>query len=102
MAEKNKQGLYLIQPIRGVIYDSSMNQLVFNESSYDLIVDIKELPFSRREELRIIAEISELISEDPLELRKEIEKSEFDIVLIRENLDHETLILSNHRNCTTM
>lgn len=93
LAKKNKQGLYLVQPTRGVIYDNSMNQLVFNESSYDLILDIKELPFSGREELKIIAEISELISEDPLELREKIKESEFDIVLIRENLDHETLIL---------
>ncbi len=97
LAEKNKQGFYLIQPIRGVIYDSSMNQLVFNESSYDLIVDVRELPFSGREELRIISEVSEIISGDISELRKKIKESEFDIVLIRENLDHETLILLETR-----
>lgn len=97
LADKNKQGLYFIQPTRGVIYDSSMSQLVFNESSYDLILDIKELPYSIREESKLIAGISELISENPLELRKKIKESEFDIVLIKENLDHETLILLETR-----
>ncbi len=97
LAEKNKQGLYLVQPIRGVIYDNLMNQLAFNESSYDLILDIKELPYSGREESKLIIGISELILEDPLELKKKIKESEFDIVLIKENLDHEALILLETR-----
>jgi len=93
LADKNKQGLYLVQPNRGVIYDSSMKQLVFNESSYDLIVDIKKLPYSEREKTRMVTEFSKLIGEDSLELREKIKESEFDIVIIRENLDHESLIL---------
>ena len=93
LAERNKQRLYLVQPIRGVIYDSSMNQLVFNKSSYDLIIDIKELPYYEREKSRVILEVSELLSEDYSELRKKIKGAEFNIVLVRENLDHETLIL---------
>ena len=57
LSEKNVQRLYLVQPTRGVIYDSSMKQLVFNKPSYDLVVNIKELPWPEQEKRKIITEI---------------------------------------------
>lgn len=93
LAERNKQRLNLTQPTRGVIYDSSMKQLVFNKSSYDLILDIKKLPYPQKERSDIITGISELIAQGPQEITKKINESEFDIVLIKENLDHEALVL---------
>lgn len=93
LAERNKQRLNIAQPVRGVIYDSSMKQLVFNRSSYDLILDIKELPYPQKERSNIIDGISGLIAQDSQEVTKKINESEFDIVLIKENLDHETLVL---------
>ena len=93
LAERNKQRLNLTQPTRGVIYDSSMKQLVFNKSSYDLILDIKKLPYPQKERSDIITGISELIAQDSQEITKKINESEFDIVLIKENLDHEALVL---------
>jgi len=92
-AERNKQGLYFEQSARGVVYDSSMNQIVFNKSSHDLIVNVKDLPGSKEEIAELVSKISGFLSEDPLSLKKKIEESEFNTVLIKENLDHETLIL---------
>lgn len=92
-AERNKQGLYFEQSARGVIYDSSMNQIVFNKSSHDLVVNIKDLPESEEEVVELVSKISGFLSEDTLSLKEKIEESEFDTVLIKENLDHETLIL---------
>lgn len=93
LSEKNTQRLYLVQPIRGVIYDSSMKQLVFNKPSYDLVVNIKDLPYLEQEKREIISEISEIILQDPQEIQKKIRESEFDTVVIKENLDHDTLIV---------
>ncbi|MCD6550078.1 penicillin-binding protein 2 [bacterium] len=93
LSEKNMERLYLVQPIRGVIYDSSMKQLVFNKPSYDLVLNIKEMPYSEQKKEREIREIAQLISEDPSEIKQKIRESEFNTVLIKENLDHETLIL---------
>lgn len=93
LAERNKQRLNLAQPIRGVIYDSSLEQLVFNKSSYDLILDIKELPVIQKEKTAIVNEVSELIGLDYQEVTKKIKELPLDIVLIKENLSHEDLIL---------
>jgi len=93
LAARNKQRLSIAQPIRGVIYDSLLEQLVFNKSSYDLILDIKELPFLQKEKTQIISEISELIGLDYQEVTKKIKELPLDIVLVKENLDHETLVL---------
>ena len=93
LSEKNVQRLYLVQPTRGVIYDSSMKQLVFNKPSYDLVVNIKELPWPEQEKRKIITEVSDIISQDPRQIQKKIKESEFSTVLIKENLDRDTLIL---------
>jgi len=93
LSKKNVQRLYLVQPTRGVIYDSSMRQLVFNKPSYDLVVNIKELPCSEQRKREIISEVSKIISQDPYEIQRKIKESEFQTVLIKENLDHESLIL---------
>jgi len=93
MAERNKQGLRYGQPIRGVIYDNSGEQLVFNKSSHDLIVSIKDLPESDLEVEKEIEKISKIISEDLSGLKKEIEDTDFDVILVEENLDHEILVL---------
>ena len=93
LAEKNCQNVQFGSSIRGVIYDSAMNQLVFNKTSYDLIANVKNLPSSESEKIKVISGIANLISEDQDSLNKQISESDFDIVLIKENLAHESLIL---------
>ncbi len=97
MAERNKQGLRYGQPVRGVIYDSSGEQLVFNKSSHDLIINIKDLPESDSEIEKMIDDVSKIISQDLSGLKKEIEETEFDVVLVEENLEHEVLVLLETR-----
>jgi penicillin-binding protein 2 len=93
MAERNKQGLRFEQALRGVIYDNSLEQLVFNKSSYDLIINVKDLPRSEREAKGLIDDLSVLLSRDLSELEKEIKETELNVILVEDNLDHETLVL---------
>jgi len=92
-AEANCHKLHLLTPVRGVVYDQSMNQLVFNELSFDLVVNKKELPESLEERDKLLSWVAELIKEDSLELKKKVEESEFNTVLLKENLEHEYLVL---------
>lgn len=92
-AERNKHGLYFEQSARGVVYDSSMNQIVFNKSSHDLIVKIKDLPETQEQIMELVSKMSVLLSEDLSSLGEKIEETEFNTILVKENLDHETLIL---------
>lgn len=93
LAEDNKFIISKIQAERGVIYDSSSEQLVFNLSSFDLICQKEDLPQSDTEKERILKEISEIINQDLEELKKAVAESDSPEILISENLDHQTLIL---------
>ena len=44
MAEENKFIIRQIQAERGVVYDQKLVQLVSNKPSFDLVVNVKELP----------------------------------------------------------
>jgi penicillin-binding protein 2 len=92
LAQENSHNVSFSNPVRGVIYDSKMNQLVFNKTSYDLILDRKNFPQDEKRWV-IISGISEILKEKPQDLAKRIDESEFDIVLIKENLDQESLVL---------
>jgi len=75
LANENKFIFHSIIAARGVIYDSQGEQLVFNESSFDLILDKDKLPEDESERIRILKEV------------EEITKGNYD------NLDHQTLVL---------
>lgn len=92
LAKENNLKVLLIRPKRGVIYDRFGKQLVFNQSSFDLFVDKKDLPLDEREREIILTKVAEIIKKDLLLLKKEIEKSDNNLVLISENLDHQTLV----------
>lgn len=93
LAEENKFIIHRIQAERGVIYDRDFNQLVFNRPSFDLILEIANLPQDQIEKERILKEVSQIIKGNLGDLRNKIETSQVSIVPIFENLDHQTLIL---------
>ena len=90
LAERNKFIIHQIQAERGVIYDKNLNQLVFNQLSFDLICQKNNLPQQDSDKEGIIKEVSDIVKRD---LKKEIEESTSTQILISENLDHQTLIL---------
>ncbi len=93
LAEENKFVYSQTQASRGVIYDSKGKQLVFNNPSFDLIFDKKNFPFSDSEREKILKEISKIINQDINNLKTKIASEQNQIVLVSENLDHQTLIL---------
>jgi penicillin-binding protein 2 len=97
LAERNKFITHQIQANRGVIYDRRLNQLVFNQPSFNLILNIKELPQDIKKRLRILKEVSEITGKDANIIQKKIEKSDLVQILILENLSHQTLILLEAR-----
>ena len=92
MAENNCHNVGFFSSARGVIYDNKMNQLVFNKTGYDLILDRKNLPKNGQRQA-VISGVAEILKEKPEDLFKKIEESQFDFILIKENLDHENLVL---------
>jgi len=93
LAEENKTRIFFIRSERGVIYDSSGNQLIFNQPSFDLVCDKRDFPWDEKERLNILNELSQIIDKTLEDLEREIEASNSPEVLIAENLDQETLII---------
>lgn len=93
LAEQNKFIIYSIRASRGVIYDKSLNQLVFNQPSFDLICKKADLPRSEEERAKVIKKVSSIIKKDFKLLEKEIEDSQKPTIQIAEHLDHRTLII---------
>lgn len=93
LAEENKFLIHLIRAARGVIYDSSGNQLVLNKPSFDLVLDKTKVPESDRDQENILKEISGIIKEDFDSLKKRINETEDKTIIIAQNLDHQSLIL---------
>ena len=93
LAEGNKYVLRQIQAERGVIYDRNMEQLVFNQPSFDLILDKSKLPSSDEERTKVLKEVSQVLALDYEDLEKKIDESETLQISIAENLDHKTLVI---------
>jgi penicillin-binding protein 2 len=92
-AQENKFIISYIKAERGIIYDKNLNQLVFNQPSFDLILDKRELPKNDDDKIRVLKEVSEILGKDFDELKKKIGEDQNQQVLIAENLDHQTLII---------
>jgi len=92
-AERNKFIIYQIRAERGVIYDSNMEQLVFNKSTFDLICHKEELPESEAEKGKIFSGVAEILKQSVGDLSKMIGESGSDQIVIDNNLSHEELIL---------
>ncbi len=93
LARNNRERIYQIQAPRGIIYDRNMKQLVFNKPAYDLVCDKRDLSKNPLERLEKIETVASIIKEDPETLQARIEEEDFPLVLVSENLAHETLIV---------
>jgi len=93
LARSNKERIYQIQAPRGIIYDRNMKQLVFNKPAYDLVCDKRDLSKNPSERLKKIETVASIIKEDPETIQARIEEEDFPLVLVSENLAHETLIV---------
>ena len=93
LAKENKTYTYPIRSTRGVIYDQEGNQLVFNESSFDLVFDKKETAIGPAEKARAFASLAKIISLDAKEIEKKISKAKEPRALILENIPQESLLL---------
>jgi penicillin-binding protein 2 len=91
--QENNFIISYIKAERGIIYDKNLNQLVFNQPSFDLILDKRELPKNDDDKIRVLKEVSEILGKDFEELKKKTEEDQNQQVLITENLDHQTLIV---------
>jgi penicillin-binding protein 2 len=83
-AEKNKFIIGSIKAERGVIYDINGKQLAFNGASFDLILDKDSLT-----DQNALQEMGSILNMD----LSGITSQEGRYFLIKENLDHQTLIL---------
>lgn len=92
-SSENRLRIYPLRPERGVIYDSNLEQLVWNKPSFDLVLDKRDFPEEEKEAKKILKKISEIVEEIVVEdLLKEIEKSRLPIVPLYENLEHSDLV----------
>jgi len=93
LAEKNKFKIYQTQAERGIIYDKFGNQLVWNNVSYDLAVDSRQLPKdekAKQENINTVAGILKITSE---EIESKIKNSKDYQTVVFENLDHQNLVI---------
>ncbi len=97
LAEKNKFILKKVSAERGVIYDRNLRQLVFNQSSFDLLVAKNSLPKESQERLKILRAVAEIIKKDFDVLKKEIEESQDPEILVAKNIDYQTLLILETR-----
>jgi penicillin-binding protein 2 len=93
LAEENKFIIHQIQAERGVIYDRNSHQLVFNQPSFDLVCRKVDLPKDEVERENVLREVSGIIQKNFEDFKKEIIESRDPLVLVSENLDHQTLII---------
>lgn len=96
-SEDNRLRTIFIKPERGIIYDRNLKPLVFNEPSFDLILDKRDFPQKKEEREEVFKKIAAVANKDYESLKKEINESKFNMVPVLENLDHSTLILLKTR-----
>ena len=90
LADKNQYILHSIQSQRGVIYDSNLEQIVFNKPVFNLIC----LKDKIGEDIdKILKRLSLLLKVDSSMIKEEIEKSEENEVLVIQGLDYQSLII---------
>lgn len=96
LAEHNRVRAVPVFASRGIIYDRSMKQLVFNIPSFDLMVSPADLPRSQAEKNAVIEKAANLLGVPAQEIADEIKN--FDLrsspsISIVQNLEHEKLML---------
>ncbi len=77
---------------RGVIYDQNLKQLVFNNSSFDLVCDKRDLAVLSNNIVAEIEQVANILEQSPEDLRNIIEQERDSEVLVAEDLPHQTLV----------
>ncbi len=95
LAKDNYERVYYGPTDRGVIYDQNLEQLVFNDTSFELVCYKKDLPAEKGELDKTLERAAQLLgSEMSLEkLQFKIEEADSDQVLIKQSLSHEEVVL---------
>jgi len=93
LSEKNNFTFKKIAAERGVIYDRKGRQLVWNKSSFDLVLDKRELPKDETEKAKILKEMANIVKKDVESLLKEGESE----IIVARDIPLETLIILETR-----
>lgn len=83
---------------RGVIYDSSFAQLVFNRPSFDFVCDKLDMPSSTQGKEDIFAKAASILGTPFEDLKKDFQENLAPRILVKENLSHEELVLLEARS----
>lgn len=93
LSKDNSQRIIYSRLDRGVIYDSKLEQLVFNIPSFDLVLDKRDLPQDSAVSKNEVSAVANIIKINPDNLQKEIDDSKTSEILILENIPHDILVL---------
>jgi penicillin-binding protein 2 len=93
LAEKNKFIIQKFGAERGIIYDQNFKQIVFNQPSFDLVLEKRALPKEADEKLKILKEVSSITKKNFDALKKEVEDSAESQITIAQALDYQTLLI---------
>lgn len=87
-AKENAIRVFPIKAQRGVIYDRNLKQLVFNQPSFDLVGEKKEIENNEV----LLKEISDIIKVPYDEIVKTIKESKDPQIIIAENLNQDAIL----------
>jgi len=93
MAERNKYIHYKVQALRGIIYSSDMQQLVYNKLSFDLVCNKAYLSEDEGERNNVISMIADILKKEVGEINELINASEKNELIIASNVSHQQLVL---------
>jgi len=88
----NKSRIQLIRPQRGIFYDLSGKQLVWNRSSFDLVCDKRDMPFNKEKKNLIFKSLAKLLKVQEKEIQELFDQTPSYKVLLKENVDEDLLI----------
>ena len=90
LAQNNQFITRKIQAERGIIYDSNLEQLVLNRSSFDLVCSKDSMPNEMLDP--ILSELALILNKNSASLKEEMEKANGNLTVAKD-LDHQTLVL---------
>ncbi len=93
LSDNNYQKIVYQRADRGAVYDRNLKQLVFNESSFDLVGNKNELFLSEIDIDQAIDSIARIIKLDSETIKEKFRSNDDNRVLIAEDLDFETLAI---------
>lgn len=96
-AEANYQRIYIETSERGVIYDTNLNQLVFNEIGFGLVCKKNDLPQKAEEREKILKEMSEILATSTEELSTLIFSNDEEDVLVVADIKPELFVILEER-----